>query len=106
MNYKTIQPFGVLDGIRANQIRRDVHDMLTDGIQIILVDLNAVTFMNSSAIGALVATLKLVQGGGGQLYLCALNDQLKIIFEITKMDQIFNIYPDEKTFEAEMMASC
>ena len=94
----------LLDGISANQLRREITDVMAEGIKIILVDLQDVTFMNSSAIGALVATLKSVRAAGGELFLCSLHDQVHIIFELTKMDQIFKIYPDRQAFEQQVVA--
>lgn len=105
MNYSKLRPSGVLDGAGAIKIRNDIRDMVSDGSSIILVDLQEVTFVNSSAIGALVATLKLVQGSGGKLFLCALNEQIKLIFELTRMDKIFTIYTDQNAFEKAVVAT-
>ncbi|KAI9133508.1 MULTISPECIES: STAS domain-containing protein [Acaryochloris] len=99
MSHKVVQPTELLDGISANQLRREITDVMAEGVKTILVDLQDVTFMNSSAIGALVATLKAVRAGGGEMFLCSLNDQVRIIFELTKMDQIFKICADRQEFE-------
>ena len=99
MSHKVVQPTELLDGISANQLRREITDVMAEGVKTILVDLQDVTFMNSSAIGALVATLKAVRAGGGEMFLCSLNDQVLIIFELTKMDQIFKICEDRQEFE-------
>ncbi|WP_299487153.1 STAS domain-containing protein [Acaryochloris sp. IP29b_bin.137] len=99
MSHKVVQPTELLDGISANQLRREITDVMAEGVKTILVDLQDVTFMNSSAIGALVATLKAVRAGGGEMFLCSLNDQVRIIFELTKMDQIFKICADRHEFE-------
>lgn len=98
MSYKVFQPADLIDGISANELRREVNDALADGVKTILIDLQDVTFMNSSAIGSLVATLKSVRGEGGTLSLCSLSDQVRIIFELTKMDNIFDIYANSHEF--------
>ena len=98
MSYAVFQPADLMDGISAHQLRSDVNDVLADGVKTILIDLKDVTFMNSSAIGSLVATLKAVRGEGGTLSLCSLNDQVRIIFELTKMDNIFDIHADRHEF--------
>lgn len=102
MSHKVVQPTELLDGISANQLRREITDVMAEGVKVILVDLQDVTFMNSSAIGALVATLKAVRAGGGELFLCSLNEQVRIIFELTKMDQIFKIFADRQEFEQKV----
>ena len=98
---KIIQPEGILDSVRANNLRREVLDTINSGAKVILVNLQDITFMNSSGMGALVATLKAVKAAGGQLALCSLNDQVKIIFELSRMERIFKIYRDRQEFEAK-----
>ncbi|KAI9133609.1 STAS domain-containing protein [Acaryochloris sp. CCMEE 5410] len=98
MSYVVFQPADMIDGISTSELRTEVNDALADGVKTILIDLKDVTFMNSSAIGALVATLKSVRGEGGTLALCSLSDQVHLIFELTKMDRIFDIYGDCREF--------
>jgi anti-sigma B factor antagonist len=102
MKYKILQPSGLLDGQNANQIRREVTDIVSEGISTIKIDFQEVSFINSSAIGALVATLKLVRANGGEILLYSLNDQVKMIFELTKMDQIFKISNDRTELEENL----
>ena len=99
MSYVTIKPSGLLEGTNAGQIRQNASDFIANGAETILLDFQDVTFMNSSAIGALVATLKLVREAKRELYLCSLNPQLALIFELTKLDQVFQIFGDRTEFE-------
>jgi anti-sigma B factor antagonist len=99
MKYKVLQPSGLLDGQNANQLRQEVTDSIAQGINTIKVDFKEVSFINSSAIGALVATLKMVRASGGEISLYSLNDQVKMIFELTKMDQVFKISNDRTDLE-------
>lgn len=55
-----------------------------------LLDLNHVDFIDSSCLGALVSILKSVNGQG-ELALCSLNDTIKNLFKLTRMDRIFSI---------------
>ena len=98
---KIIQPQGILDSVHANDLRREVLDTIDSGVKVILVNLQDITFMNSSGMGALVATLKAVKAAGGQLALCSLSDQVKIIFELSRMERIFQVYRDRQEFEAK-----
>ena len=99
--FKIIHPEGILDSVHANNLRREVLDTINSGVEVILVDLQDITFMNSSGMGALVATLKAVKAAGGQLALCSLSDQVRIIFELSRMERIFQIYRDRQEFEAK-----
>ena len=96
---KILQPSGVLDGVGANQLRREIGDLISGGIQTVLLDLQDVTFIDSSGLGALVAALKMVRSSGGKLFVCSINDQVKMLFELTSMDRVFEIYPNQEEFK-------
>ena len=100
-NFHIIQPQGILDSVHANSLRRDIIDLTENGVKLILIDLQDITFMNSSGMGALVATLKTVKAAGGELALCSLTEQVQIIFELSKMNRIFQVFEDRKAFEAK-----
>jgi anti-anti-sigma factor len=97
-NFQAIQPEGILDSVRANNLRRDIINLIEDGNKLILLDLHEISFMNSSGMGILVATLKAVKAKGGELVLCSLSEQVKIIFELSRMDRIFQVYSDLQEF--------
>lgn len=101
---KVLEPTGLIDNAGGTQIRRDVSDLLKLGIEAILIDFSNITFMDSSGLGALVATLQQVRKQESQLYLCSLNDQVSIILELTKMDKIFDILPDRATFDSTIQS--
>lgn len=96
---KILEPSGVFDIDNGNKLRREVIDLLDGGADIILINLKDVSFMNSSGLGALVATYKTVKTANKQLYLSNLNDQLIIIFELTRMDSIFTIFKTVEDFQ-------
>ncbi|MDJ0567999.1 MAG: STAS domain-containing protein [Pleurocapsa sp. MO_192.B19] len=99
--FKIIQPEGILDSVHTNNLRREILDLIDSGVKIVLVDLQDISFMNSSGMGALVATLKAVKASEGQLALCSLSDQVRIIFELSRMDRIFQVYSDRQEFKAQ-----
>jgi len=101
---KVLEPTGLIDNAGGTQIRRDVSDLLELGIEAILIDFSNITFMDSSGLGALVATLQQVRKQESQLYLCSLNDQVSIILELTKMDKIFYILPDRAAFDSTIQS--
>ncbi len=96
---KIVQPSGILDGLNANQLRRDISDLVENGANIVLVDFQDITFMNSAGLGALVSILKKVRSLGAELFICSLNEQVKMIFELTKMDLIFKPFANRNEVE-------
>ena len=95
---KVIQPSGILDGISANQLRREISDSVENGADMILVDFQDITFMNSTGIGALVSTLRTVRSAGSELFICSLNEQVQMIFKLTKMDRVFKPFTNRDEF--------
>lgn len=99
---RIVEPKGIIDSTGGNQIRQEVTDILEAGIENILIDLKNVSFMDSSGLGLMVATLQRVRTKKANLYLCSLHDQIRIIMELTKMDQVFAILPDLSAFNIAM----
>jgi anti-sigma B factor antagonist len=97
-NIKVIQPAGVLDGTQTHQFRGELNDVVSTGASLILVDLQNVTFMDSSGLAALVTAFKTVRSTGGKLCVCSVNQQIKMLFELTSMDRVFEIFADRDAF--------
>ncbi|KAI9133130.1 STAS domain-containing protein [Acaryochloris sp. CCMEE 5410] len=99
MSYKIIQPLSLTDGIGLNQVRNEIDTVLNEGVKTILLDLQDVTFINSSAIGALVAMHKAVHGRSGKLSICSMRKQVSLVLKLSRMDQIFDIFTDKEEFQ-------
>lgn len=97
-NVKIVKPSGILDGSTSVNLRQEVETLLAKGTKNILLDFAQVTFMNSSGLGVLVAILKKVRSTGAELYICSLNEQVKMIFSLTKMDSVFTICENQTDF--------
>ncbi|MBL1210869.1 STAS domain-containing protein [Geminocystis sp. GBBB08] len=97
-NHKILKPTGIFDTDNGTKLRQEITNSIAEGFETILIDFTDVSFMNSSGLGALVASYKTVKTAKANLSLCNLNDQLKIIFELTKMDQIFKIFDNPEEF--------
>ncbi len=96
---KVVEPFGILNSAVASQICREVNEVIQAGTRLVLVDLHAVTFIDSSGLGGLVNAFKSVRAAGGKLVFCSVCDQARMLFEITGMDQIFEIFPNRTDFD-------
>jgi anti-sigma B factor antagonist len=61
----------------------------------VVVDLGAVTFLDSAALAVLVRGMKRCRQQGGDLRLCAPSASVRMIFELTRLDRAFEIFPAE-----------
>ena len=97
---QVIEPIGILDSTKAEEFRQSVEELLQNGAETILVDLTDITFIDSSGLGTLVVLLKKIRGLNRSLCLCSINDQVRMLFELTSMDRVFEIYEDRQAFES------
>jgi len=63
----------------------------------ILVDLRHVNYMDSSGVATLVEGLQQVNKYKGKLILFGLDAAVKEVFELSRLDKIFDIFADEET---------
>lgn len=95
---KVIRPYGILDNSKAAEFRQHIDQLIDSEAEVILVDFQDVNFMDSSGLGALVLGLKTVRASGKKLFVCSINEQIKMLFELTSMDKILEIYPNLEAF--------
>ena len=60
----------------------------------LIVDLSRVTYIDSSGLAALIAGMQNVEQYGGKFVLAGLQETIRTIFEIARLDQVFQIFPD------------
>ncbi len=58
----------------------------------VIVNLGGVNFLDSQAIGTLVQGMKRCREQGGDLYVCGLQQPVRVIFELMRLDMAFKIF--------------
>lgn len=66
-----------------------------EGRKKILLNFGNVEYLSSAALGKLITMNKKVRGAAGQLKLCNIKPEIYEVFEITKLNKVFQIYDDE-----------
>ena len=61
----------------------------------VVVDLSGVTFIDSSGLAVLINAMQDVKAYGGKLTLAGINNNVRSIFEIARLDQFFLIDPHD-----------
>ena len=62
----------------------------------VLINLEKVAYVDSSGLATLVEILKNFRKYGGILKLCSLSNKVKSLFEITKLEKLFDIQDNEE----------
>jgi len=84
---------GRLDAVSTQQAIEGVEQAIAAGDRQILLDLARVSFLSSSGMRALLVVRKeLLAHPGGELRLCALQPQVREVFELTGFTRIFHIH--------------
>lgn len=94
-----IQPSGQLDKKNLNLLHNEILNFLSQGIKLILIDFQDITYIEYEQIENLKIILNKVHSHEGKLYICSLNEQVKTIFEITNNYHTFNPLSDREEFE-------
>jgi anti-sigma B factor antagonist len=74
-----------------HDLKQKVMDAVEAGERKILIDFSSTGYIDSSGLGALVSLSKKLRDAGGELRLAGLNEDLRTLFELTKLDSLFTI---------------
>ena len=85
---------GEIDLHVSPSISASLKAMLADKPQQFVVDLSRVSYIDSSGLAVLIEGMQNVNSYGGKFALAGLQDSVRPIFEIARLDQVFRIFPD------------
>lgn len=79
------------------EFRVQVGQLLTQGARSILINLAAVPYMDSAAIGTLMASYKHTVQAGGAMKLLNPERRVYDVLQLVKLDTVFKVFTDEAT---------
>ncbi len=82
---------GEVDLHVSPELRARLTAAIESGASNVVVDLSHVTFLDSMALGVLLGALKLLRAQGGELRLVVPTPELRRIFELTLLDEVFEL---------------
>ena len=85
---------GEIDLHVSPRVRASLDAMIQKKPKRMVVDLSKVSYIDSSGLAALIEAMQNVEGYGGKLVLAGLQENVRPIFEIARLDQVFVIFPD------------
>lgn len=81
-----------IDAAGAVEFKDRMRELTKDGVKRVVLDLQGVDFIDSSGLGAIVASLKQL-APGQVLELAGLGPTIEKVFRLTRMDTVFTIHP-------------
>ncbi len=91
-----VTPVGDVDLSRSPCLRQALKKSLSDVTGRLIVDLTDVPYMDSSGVATLVEAMQLARRNSVKLVLCGMQDQVRSIFEIARLDRVFSIVPSRE----------
>jgi len=100
---KIIQPSDFLNGVQVKQLRHQISDLVASGVDIILINFENVKQIDSSGLGGLIAIQRVVRTANSKVFLCSIHGQVKMLFDLTKMHEIFQVFANQQEFQEEVL---
>lgn len=86
-----LQIDGALDALTARDIRPIFDQVVADKPKLVTVDLEGLTLIDSSGVGAIVSLFKRVKADGGQVLVVGARDQPLAVLKLLKLDRVFGL---------------
>ena len=85
---------GEVDLHTSPQLRRLLLETIEKQPERLIVDLSSVSYMDSSGVGTMVESKRLLERTGGRMVLVGLQPRVQSVFEITQLDRFFEFAAD------------
>ncbi len=90
-----VLPGDTLDASNAKELKQDILPMLGGDAKVIF-DMSQLRFVDSSGLGAILSCLRQLNAGGGELKLCGISKPVRTLFELVRMNRIFDIFTSKE----------
>ncbi len=93
-NVAIITLSGRFDSHTVKNFKSSITSLIESHVTNFVIDLAAVTYIDSSALGNLVSFLRSVRETDGDIKIASLTAKIRSVFELTRLHQVFDIYDD------------
>lgn len=96
----TIEPKGHVSAANARELQYQITTVVTTSTpSVLLVNMQEVEFMDSAGLMVLVNAFNQAKDLGLRFTLCSLNESVRMILELTQLDEVFEIVESHHAFE-------
>lgn len=78
----------------ANQVRTESKTIIDEGDGKLVIDLEHLTFIDSSGFSVLISAFKAIRAREGRLVLSHVSPEIMSLIELTRLNEIFEIFPN------------
>lgn len=90
-----IIPSGEIDLISSPELRQHIKRVQADKPARVVINLENVPYMDSAGVATLVEAMQVARKTNTRLVLCGLQEKVRSIFEISRLDTVFKIVDSE-----------
>ena len=84
---------GEVDVATASRLRKEALVVLAEGHDRVVLDLEAVDFLDSTGLGVLIGVLRRINATGGELRVVCSTPRILDLFSLTGLDRVFDLRP-------------
>lgn len=93
-------PTGIIDTTNSQNFRNELMRAVNSlDNSTILIDMKEIDFLDSAGLMILINAYKSAQNRGKKLSLCSISPSVRIIFELSQLDKVFDIFESSKHFQ-------
>lgn len=93
---RVVTPAGDIDLSCSRELQTYLKRSLEGRPSRLIVDLGSVPYMDSSGVATLVEAMQIARKQSTRLVLCSMQDKVRSIFEIARLDRVFTIAGDRE----------
>ena len=101
---KTVKFPASIDDDAIAQFHHQTSLALQAGVDVVLIDFSTVESTSSHGLMALVTSYKRVREANKRLFLCSVSEQVRMLLELTGMDEVFEVLPKSKEIDMPALA--
>ncbi len=91
-----VRPMGDIDLTASPLLRQELKRVQVGRPGRLVVDLAGVGYMDSSGVATLVEAMQIARKNSTRMVLCSMQDRVRSIFEIARLDSVFLIAPSSE----------
>lgn len=100
VKFLTVEPSGSVNAANACELQQELTNAVkSEECSALLVDMRQVEFLDSAGLMAIVSAFRLAQSLNRRFSVCSLLPSVRMIFELTQLDRVFEIFNNRTEFE-------
>ncbi len=84
-----------LDALNSEEIKKNMIEMV-QGAEKIVLDLNKITFVDSSGLGVILTVFRSIKESSGNMVICSVHESVKVLFKLVRLSHMIQIFDNPK----------